>query len=208
MRGCTSQIGVFPIDHGGCIDLCFTGQGGPSPRELADRIFFGPKEQRPRCVFWIRRGLVCFGITEMAIKSPSPQLSPSMLFPKLPFCFGKDPFKRRLDLMDQWGFLDDKLVHGPLNTIVDKKILGAKVKLRGADETTRKDFDAIRPSALYLTLNPKDGLVLPYNERLVILRTHDGGWDLLWRNYRETEPPSRTIWPTHTNWQPQICPQG
>lgn len=31
--------------------------------------------------------------------------------------------------------------------------------------------------------------MLPYNDRLLVLRVYDGGWDVLWRNYREKEPP-------------------
>jgi hypothetical protein len=45
---CTHEVGVFPVDHGGCIDLYFSNIGGPSPRQLADRIFeaMGPKPER------------------------------------------------------------------------------------------------------------------------------------------------------------------
>lgn len=190
MRGCTNQIGVFPIDHGGCIDLCFTGQGGPSPRELADRIFFGPKEQRPRCVF------LGYGVDWSAwdngngYQVPVAAIESINAVPEVAVLLGKDLFKRRLDLMDQWGFLDDKLVHGPLNTIVDKRYWELKYSSEERTKQRAKTFDAIRAFRAVFDAQPEGWVeVLPYNERLVILRTHDGGWDLLWRNYRETEPP-------------------
>lgn len=190
MRGCTNQVGVFPIDHGGCIDLCFTEHGGPSPRELADRIFFGPKEQRPRRVF------LGYGVDWSAwdngngYQVPVAAIESINAAPEVAVQLGKELFKRRLDLMDQWGFLDDKLVHGPLNTIVDKRYWELKYGPEERSKQRAETFAAIRAFRAVFDAQPEGWVdVLPYNERLVILRAHDGGWDLLWRSYRETEPP-------------------
>lgn len=187
---CTNQVGVFPIDHGGCIDLCFAEHGGPSPRELADRIFFGPQEQRPRRVFlgygvdwsaWDNGN--GFHISAAAIDSINAA-------PEVATQLGKNLFERRLDLMGQWGFLDDKLVYGPLATIVDKRYWELKYGPEERAKQHAKTFAAVRAFRAVFDAQPEGWVdVLPYNDRLVILRAHDGGWDLVWRSYRETEPP-------------------
>lgn len=188
--GCTHPVGVFPIDHGGCIDLCFADDGGPGPRELADRIFFGPREQRPHRVF------LGYGVDWSAWDSgnghqvPAAAIKSINASPEVAAQLGKDLFKRRLDLMGQWGFLDDKLVHGPLNTIVDKSYWELRYGQEERAKQHAKIFAAVRAFRAVFDAQPEGWVdVLPYNDRLVVLRAHDGGWDLLWRSYRETEPP-------------------
>lgn len=187
---CINQVGVFPMDHGGCIDLCFADHGGPNPRELADRIFFGPKEKQPRRVF------LGYGVDWSAWDNgngfhvPAAAIESINASPEIAAQLGKDLFARRLDLMSQWGFLDDKLVHGPLNTIVDKTYweLGCDAEERAKHHA--KTLAAVRAFRAVFDAQPEGWVdVLPYNDRLVVLRAHDGGWDLLWRSYRETEPP-------------------
>ena len=187
---CNDQVGVFPQDHGGCIDLCFADHGGPSPRELADRIFFGPKEKIPQCVF------LGYGVDWSVWDNgnghqvPSAAIKSINASPEFATRLAEDLFGRRLDLMCQWGFLDDKLVHGPLNAIVDKTYweLGHSADERA--EHYAKTMAAVRAFRAVFDKQPKGWVdVLRYNDRLVVLRAHDGGWDLLWRSYRETEPP-------------------
>lgn len=187
---CTHQVGVFPMDHGGCIDLCFADHGGPSPRELADRIFVGPREQRPRRVF------LGYGVDWSAWDSGNGHQIPAAAIrsinasPEVAAQLGEDLFRRRLDLMGQWGFLDDKLVHGPLNTIVDKSYWELRYGPEERAKKHAKTFAAVRAFRAVFDAQSEGWVdVLPYNDRLVVLRAHDGGWDLLWRNYRETEPP-------------------
>ena len=187
---CTKQVGVFPMDHGGCIDLCFSQHGGPSPRELADRIFFGPQERRPQRVF------LGYGVDWSAwdngngFHAPAAAIESIKASPEIAAQLGKDLFARRLDLMSQWGFLDDKLVHGPLNTIIDKSYWELHYGPEDRAKQHAKTFAAVRSfRAIFDTQSQGWVDVLPYNDRLVILRAHDGGWDLLWRSYRETEPP-------------------
>jgi hypothetical protein len=187
---CTNQVGIFPMDHGGCIDLCFSKHGGPSPRELADRIFFGPQEQRPRRVF------LGYGVDWSAWDNgngfdvPPTAIESINASPEIAVQLGKELFARRLDLMGQWGFLDDKLVHVPLNSIIDKTYWELRY---GPDERAKqyaKTFAAVRAFRAVFDNQPEGWVdILPYNDRLVVLRAHDGGWDLLWHTYRETEPP-------------------
>ena len=47
---CTYRVGIFPADHGGCIDLYFSEHFGPRPRQLTDRIFEA-KTPAPQRVF-------------------------------------------------------------------------------------------------------------------------------------------------------------
>ena len=178
------------MDYGGCIDLCFAEHGGPNPRQLADRIFFGPQEKLPCRVF------LGYGVDWSAWDNgngfhvPAAAIESINASPEIAAQLGKDLFARRLDLMSQWGFLDDKLVHGPLNTIVDKTYweLGYGVEERAKHHA--KTFAAVRAFRAVFDAQPAGWVdVLPYNDRLVVLRAHDGGWDLLWRSYRETEPP-------------------
>lgn len=187
---CSNQIGVFPIDHGGCIDLCFTGSDGPSPRELADRLFFGPKEQRPHRVF------LGYGVdwsvwdNGNGYQTPAAAIESINVAPEMAAQLARDLFTRRLDLMDQWGFLDDKLVHGPLNSIVDKVYWELGYGPEERSNHRAKTVAAIRAFRVVFDPQPNGWVdVLPYNDRLVVLRAHDGSWDLLWRSYRGTEPP-------------------
>lgn len=187
---CTNQVGLFPMDHGGCTDLCFSKHSGPSPRELADRIFFGPKERRPGRVF------LGYGVdwsvwdTGNGFDVPPAATESINASPDVAAELGKELFARRLDLMGQWGFLDDKLVHVPLHSVIDKSYWELHY---GPEERARqhtKIFAAVRAFRAVFDAQPEGWVdVIPYNDRLVVLRAHDGGWDLLWHTYRETEPP-------------------
>lgn len=187
---CTNQVGVFPIDHGGCIDLYFSKHGGPTPRELADRIFFGPQEQRPGKVF------LGYGVDWSAWDNgnghqvPAAAIKSINALPEVAAQLGKDLFARRFDLMEQWGFLDNKLVHGLLSTIVDKRYWELKYGPEDRAAQHAKTFAAVRAFRAVFDAQPEGWVdVLPYNNRLTVLRAHDGCWDLLWRDYREQEPP-------------------
>jgi hypothetical protein len=187
---CSNQIGVFPIDHGGCNDLCFADHGGPSPRELADRLFFGPKDQRPHRVF------LGYGVdwsawdTGNGYQIPIAAIESINAGPGIATQLGRDLFARRLDLMGQWGFLDDKLVHGPLNSIVDKVYWEVGYGSEERSKHHKKTLAAVLAFRAVFDARPEGWVdVLPYNDRLVVLRAHNGNWDLLWRSYRETEPP-------------------
>jgi hypothetical protein len=104
--------------------------------------------------------------------------------------YAQELFAGRHELGGQWGFLDDKLVDGPVRTVVDKTYWlraspaeereGSQKKVTAAVKAFRTVFDS--QSSGWIE-------VYRYNERLVVLRAHDGGWDVLWRNYREAAPP-------------------
>lgn len=186
-KGCTHRVGVFPVDHGGCIDLYFGQHLGPRPRQLADRIFSN-LDSRPKRVFlgygvnwpaWNRGD----GIQVPFEASLGTEVGTASQH-------ARDLFARRHDLAGQWGFLDDKLVDGPVQTIVDKTYwpLGSNANERKINaERVRAAVKAFRA---IIDCSPHGWVdVYPYNDRLVILRTHDGGWDLLWHNYRDEEPP-------------------
>lgn len=187
---CAKRIGAFPIDHGGCIDLFFTRYEKFGPRQLADRIFFGDSKNRPRRVF------LGYGADWSAWDSGNGSRVPAAAIecinapPQVARTLAENLFNRRMDLIGQWGFLDDKLVSGPLKSFTDKTYWEQD---RGEEERAihhEKTRAAVTAFRSVFDLQPEGWVdVLPFNERLVVLRTHDGGWDLLWHDYRESEPP-------------------
>ncbi len=186
---CTQRVGVFPVDHGGCIDLYFGKYGGPRPRQLADRVF-NDKNSKPKRVF------LGHGVSWSAWDNGSGMHVPSKAIDSIHIDVetapqrARDLFARRHDLHGQWGFLDDKLVDGPIRIIADKTYWPPGSNADERKENLNKVTAATKAFRAVFDCQP-DGWVdvLPYNDRLVVLRAHDGGWDLLWRNYREEEPP-------------------
>lgn len=188
-NGCVQPAGLFPSDHGGCIDLSFNSTFGPTRRQLADRVFESSM-QIPRSVFlgygvdwaaWDRgHG---FDPPEDAVATiGGDSTTAEQRARKL--------FKHRLDLVWQWGFMDDKLIWGPIQYVVDKTYwpIGSSEHDRKVHHA--KVVEAVHAFRAVFDTRPEGWAdVLRYNDRLVILRAHDGAWDLLWRAYREEEPP-------------------
>lgn len=187
-NGCTHRVGLFPMDHGGCIDLYFSDYGGPRPRQLADRVF--ESGAAPPARVFLGYGTNWEAWDQFRFAGPQDAIATVGGPPETAASRAHDLFSRRHDLMGQWGFVDNKLVNGPVHEVVDKTYWppghdpdqreANLSKVRAAVLAFRAVFDA-RPEGWVD--------VLPYNERLVVLRGHDGGWDVLWRSYREEEPP-------------------
>ena len=192
-HGCTHQVGIFPADHGGCIDLYFSEHFGPRPRQLADRIFEA-KAPAPQRVF------LGYGVDWTVwdqgngIHVPAAAIASLTGDADTARQRANDLFTQRHDLAGQWGFLDDKLVDGPVRHVVDKTYWETWV-----DPVERKAHLAKTTAAVAAFRAVFDGQrkgwvdILSYNERLVVLRGHNGGWDVLWRNYREIEPPQPSL---------------
>lgn len=188
-HGCTHRAGVFSADHGGCIDLHFSKYSGPTPRQLADRIFEAPTPS-PQRVF------LGYGVDWAAWDQGNGIHVPAAAIASLNGDAGTarqcadDLFSRRHDLMAQWGFLDDKLIHGPVRNIVDKTYWSFGFDPKDRKAHLAKTTAAVLAFRAVFDPQPEGWVdILRYNDRLVILRGHDGGWDILWRNYREKEPP-------------------
>ncbi|MEM9452989.1 MAG: hypothetical protein AAGF11_02335 [Myxococcota bacterium] len=98
--------------------------------------------------------------------------------------------KGRNGLFGQWGFLDDKLVDGPLEKIVDKTYFTAD----SSPETRRESMLTLR-GLVQVFRAVFDGAdvgwvdILPYNDRLAFLRASNGGYDILWKDLRDAPPP-------------------
>lgn len=192
-HGCTHRAGLFPVDHGGCIDLYFGEHFGPRPRQLADRIFEAkaPVPQRVFLGYGVDWAAWDHGngihVPVAAIVSITGNASTARQR-------ADNLFIQRHDLAGQWGFLDDKLVDGPVRHVIDKTYWPA-----GADPVERKAHHAKTTAAVAAFRATVDDQhkgwvdILRYNERLVVLRGHNGGWDVLWRNYREKEPPQPSL---------------
>lgn len=185
---CTHRCGLFPADHGGSIDLHF-GPRAVRPRQLADRIFESQRST-PSRVF------LGHGVDWSAwdngngVHAPEAAIASINASPEEAIRLAQELFSRRHDLMEQWGFLDDKLVGGTPRTIVDKTYWPA-----GFDANERRAHEAKTTAAVLafravFDKQPEGWVtVLPFNKRLVVLRAHDGCWELLWRCYRDKEPP-------------------
>lgn len=186
---CTYRAGVFPVDHGGCIDLDFTAHSGPTPRQLADRIFEA-RLSVPKRVF------LGYGVDWLAwdngdgIHAPPDAINSMKVDPEQATKLAQLLFTQRLNLMGQWGFLDDKLIHDELHKIVDKTYWAPGFDPEEQKNSRTKIVAAVRAFRAVFN-NQLEGWVdiLRFNDRLVVLRAHDGCWDLLWRGYRDGEPP-------------------
>lgn len=191
-NGCGQQASLFPPKTNGSINLYFGGVLGPKRRQLADRIFEAGG-RTPERVF-LGHGIDWANTWDSYRSECRPRVIATV---------GGDPttaarradamFDRRHDLSSGWGFLDDRLIWGPLESVIDKAYW-----LPDASELKRKAnheevVAAVRAFRDVFDTRPEGWVdVLRYNDRLVVLRGHDGAWEVLWRAYREVEPPTWT----------------
>lgn len=188
-HSCRLPARLFPADHGGCIDLFFGATLGPKRRDLADRLFES-EEPAPERVFlgygvdWKNTwDYYRFGGRDRTIATVGGEQSTAD-------DRADQLFERRLDLSMQWGFIDDKLLWGPVRRVIDKTYwqLGSNEDKRRAHHA--QVFKAVMAFRAVFDCKPEGWVdVLRFNERLVVLRAHDGCWDILWRAYRDAEPP-------------------
>ena len=187
-HGCVHPARLFPSADGGCIDLYFKPVFGPNRRQLADRVFES-KGPVPERVF------LGYGVDWEAWDRGMGHEPPEEVIPTI----GGDPataeararklFACRHDLSAQWGFLDDKLVWGPVHRVVDKTY-GVSASQRERHANHDKVVEAVRAFRAVFDTRPEGWVdLLRYNDRLIVLRAHDGAWDVLWRAYRAEEPP-------------------
>lgn len=186
---CEKKARLFPTDFGGCIDLFFTPYDGPTRGQLAHRIFESELPV-PQTVF------LGFGVdwdawdghhqnhdmTRNYIGTPSSAYAVVGGDPKTARSRADRLFALRGSLVGQFGFLDESLVRGYLNCIEDNwsgQINGSNLQVN-AISAFRNVFDFQEEGWVDL---------IPYSEQLVVLRAHDGSWDILWRGYRESQPP-------------------
>lgn len=186
---CTHRVGVFPADHGGCIDLYFTGKAGPFPRQLADRIFEAPGPM-PRRVF------LGYGVNWEAWDCGNGSDVPASAITSIRHDVdtadrrARELFARRHDLLGQWGFIDDKLVGISAPAIVDKNYWLPGHDPRERKESLVKVTEAVHAFRAVFDCKYEGWVdVIPFNDRLVVLRADDGGWDVIWRCYRDQKPP-------------------
>jgi hypothetical protein len=188
-EGCTHRTGLFPSDHGGCIDLSLVPHSGPTRRQLADRIF---ESGLP----FVQRVFLGHGVAWKTWDGGDGHHPPEAAVRTI----GEDPqtaqaqadalFEDRLEFFHQWGFLDDKLIAGPVKQIVDKAYWPEGSTADQQHQSHAKLTRAVRAFREIFEASPEGWVdVLRYNDRLVVLRGHDGAWDVLWRSYRAEEPP-------------------
>lgn len=187
---CTVQRSLFARDG---FSLVF-GRGGPGRRQLADRVFLGP-QPAPERVF------LGAGVDWEAWSRRAEDTLPRPFFPWDRSFVPRDReqtidwlLKRRVEFDGQWGFLDDKLVDGPISRIVDKTYFaGASTAAAKREESLQLLQSVVRAFRLVFDAQAEGWVdVLRFNERLAILRGHDGAWDVIWRDLREAPPPLET----------------
>ena len=194
-NGCTDRRDLF-ADVGRFVFFGLSRLFGPNRRQLADRIQFGP---RPSRVF------LGAGLDLEAWADRADATRQRAFLPWIDLAFtpkGRDEaekwlLERRGEFDGQWGFMDDKLVADPALPLVDKSYYDdAKrmAELRVEDEqrlqTAIRVFRSVfdDQTAGWVDL-------LRFNDKLTVLRAHDGAWDLVWNDLRESAPP-RKLAPT------------
>lgn len=188
-HGCTERRDLF-ADAGRFVFFGLARLWGPNRRQLADRIQFGP---RPSRVF-LAAGL---DLETWADRADATRQRAFMPWIDLAFTpRGREEaekwlLERRGEFDGQWGFMDDKLVADPMLPLVDKSYYDdAKrmAELRAEDvqrlQTASRVFRSVFDGQT-------EGWVdlLRFNDKLTVLRAHDGAWDLVWNDLRESAPP-------------------
>jgi hypothetical protein len=200
---CGERRDLFPTNGGATAPFFFGSSLGPHRRDLADRIFVSGLP-RPRRVF-LGVGIDWREWDDLA-RGPK----------ALHFLYAKhstDPVEfliaNRFDLLMQWGFLDNKLVAGELDAIVNKRY--------HAIPQSKAELDALAAHVLavaraFRTVFPESGsgwvdvLELEGNDELIFLRAQDGSWDLVWRDLRAAPPPAIGKAPTQYTLHPSDLP--
>lgn len=175
-EGSSHRAGLFPSEHGGCIDLGFTSTFGPTRRQLADRVFESASPG-PTRVF------LGHGIDWRAWDSGSGLAAPTLAIPTI----GGDPetargraealFSLRSLLLGHWGFLDHSLVWGPV-AAVTAKVYGPNTAsgLLDRDRHSAQVLQAVRAFRAVFDASDAGWVdLLPYNDRLVVLRDERAG---------------------------------
>lgn len=163
---------------------------GPNRRQLADRIQLGTKPSR----VFLGTGIDWEAWDVRADKTRQRAFMPWIDL-KAPPSEREETIKlllqRRGEFDGQWGFLDDKLVSDPTLPLVDKSYYDDAKRMA---ELREQDVQRLQ-AAVTLFRSVFDGQaegwvdVLSFNDKLTVLRAHDGAWDIVWDDMRESPPP-------------------
>lgn len=203
-HACGQRADLFLEAWEGSESIFFPNKAGPTKRQLADRIFFG---ETPKRVFlgygvdwslWDAHG-------PRSEEAPDAVVAQIKGDPQTAWARAEALYSWRWNPI-RWGFLDNRLVAGAL---YGDALQDQNPWLGSASHMERRSFFAerremIREFRAVFDCQDEGWVdILPYNERLAILRAHDGSWDFVWRDYRDRQPgepaedPDRTeMWPT------------
>ncbi len=196
-HGCAEQRDLFLPDD--CRNpFFFWSKDGASRRNLADRVFYGAKPVPTRVFLgvgidwaaWFDEADARFG--HWSIEDGGAELFPDPTNPAEAIDF---VLRLNTGLMGEWGFLDDKLVAGPVVSVIPKtywvndtpveKRERHAVAFKRLITAFRMIFDADETGWV-------DILLPEFAPRLAILRNHLGQWDFVWAGLRTVEPPVAT----------------
>lgn len=189
-NGCRRPTNAFSRTLGA---LVFFFDSSVSRQDLADRYFLGPQPP-PQRVF-LGTNVDWDGWMDHARRmSPmSMLLGDEEFVPKDHEEAVRWILRRRTGLMGQWGFMDDKLVDGPVAKVVDKSYFPRGMDLAERHASHRKLSALLRVFRYVFDRNGEGWVdLLRFNEHLAIIRTLDGGYDLIWRNLRRSPPPGES----------------
>jgi hypothetical protein len=189
---CARQRDVLAPDEAAGI-FAF-GPLGPTRRQLADRAFLGNVPKR----MFTGYGVDWAAWDEIAHRVPA-----GVPFPRDPDGLRFDPddnddreraiafaLSHRSKLYGQWGFLDDKLVAPVAEHVVDKTYWHGQSRPAERERHLKEVRAVVRAFRAIVDVDPEGWVdLLPLSSCVILLRAHDGSWDLVWKDLRETPPP-------------------
>ncbi len=206
-HGCTTRRDLF-ADAARCV---FFGSVrlGPNRRQLAERIQLGPKPSR----VFLGTGVDWDAWDARAGATRQRAFRPWIDLKAVPS--GREEavqwlLERRGEFDGEWGFLDDKLVAGPKLPLVDKSYYDdAKRMAEMRDQDVQRLQNAVKLFRSVFDAQAEGWVeVLGFNDKLTVLRAHDGTWDILWNDLREAPPPPERVATTsyvlHVSDRPEV----
>ena len=166
---------------------------GATRRRLADRLFLGGLPESHRVFLghgidwddWARR---CFDFPNQVrmLRAGDESFRARDFEDALDFVL-----TRRMELLGQFGLLDDALIAGPVEHIVDKTYHVRSVPQANRDAHARQMTALVRAWRVLWDHDSTGWIeLIPVTPRLVLLRAGDGSWDAAWANLRDAAPPA------------------
>lgn len=188
-HGCTVYRDLF-ADAAGSVFFGLPSLWGPNRRQLADRIQLGSKPSR----VFLGAGI---DWKTWGVRADKTRKRPFMPWIDLkPVPSGNDEaiellLQRRGEFDGEWGFLDDKLVATPMMPLVAKSYYDDAERMAELrDQVMQRMQTAVRVFRSVFDAQAEGWVdVLGFNDKLTVLRAHDGAWDVLWHDLREAPPP-------------------
>lgn len=184
-NGCTERIDIF--DRGMYLDLAFH----VSRRAFADRYYLGPSP-RPTQVFL---GTVDHfeRYTPEELHKRNFSREPPRVPDDAPFPVVRDAvYANMSDLGPFWNFLGDQLVRPASRPFVQQLYFTMDADPSERARTLEKAKIVVALFRRAIEMSPEGWVdIVPVTDSLLLLRSADGKYDLVWRALREGPPPAQ-----------------